>query len=262
MEYVVTIKNSVGHELAKSSNSYLTEQGAKKFIDESISYFKIIKESDELNTIVHLDNQKKYLFDLLNNKDELLFHSTNALSINQQEKIVDDLEIYTINPSCYSVSENTDETFGVTLNNYEVEEIAKSHQKFQSPKNAEDFIQYCLNYFENLRKGNEYRSKVRFRRQNGRDADNFNAQISVVYSSWTSRFDNQEFVKLFKQTLFYCAPAHLSINLVGLNYNEMKHFDNLYSQYLKELYNVNLDNQESLSDLSNELLEILSDNLQ
>jgi hypothetical protein len=96
-----------------------------------------------------------------------------------------------------------------------------------------------------------------YRRLDGRNAEEFNSQISVVYSAWTSRFDNHEFLQLFKQTLFNCAPAHLSINLVGLDYLKMSRFENLYAEYMKGLRKVSIENQEQLASLSNELLEIL-----
>jgi hypothetical protein len=190
----------------------------------------------------------------------VLFYSTEALSITDQEKEVDDLAIFTLNPSCYSTLNNPDDSYSVLLNNYEQVEIAHSYQSFKSINAAQEFIQYCLSYFERINTANAYKSIVRYRRLDGRNADDFNSQISVVFTSWTSRFDNPEFLQLFKQTLFYCSPAHISINLVGLDYQEMKNFETVYFQLLDEMTKLSLENQELHTQLSNELLEILIDN--
>ena len=258
-EYVVVIKNGVGVQLAKSSNSFITELSAQNFIEECIVYFTSKKEEGEFENIFSLDNQKKYFFDILDDKGQLLFQSSDALSINEQERNVEDLTIFTINPACYTSVLNSDETYTVLLNNFQEKEIARSFKKFKNLIEVDRFIQNCLNHFEKISSASAYKSIVRFRRIDGRDAGDFNSQLSIVYSGWSSRFHNKEFLELFKQTLFNCAPAHISINMVGLNYEEMKKFEKLYFQYIKGLSNVSLENQDALSKLSNELLSILID---
>lgn len=258
-EYVVIIKNDVGLELAKSISSFITERGAQSFIEESINYFNSKKDIGEFDKLYQLDNQKKYYFDILDDQGHLLFQSANALSISEQEQNVEDLTIFTINPACYSSVINSDNTHSVVLNNYDDKEIARSYKKFQNSIDVEKFIENCLNHFEKISSASTYKSIVRFRRADGRNADDFNSQMSVVYSEWSSRFHNQEFLQLFKQTLFNCAPAHIAINMVGLNYQDMQKFEKLYFQYMKELTKVSLENQEALTRLSNDLLSILID---
>lgn len=256
-EYVVTIKNSIGKDLVKSSESFLTEQSAQKFIEMSILHFSKQKEAGNFEDVFKLDNQKKYFFDIIDQNSDILYESITPNSISVQEEQVEDLAIFTLNPSCYQVSEISGTAYTVVLNNYHQEHIAQSNKKFNTIDEAEDFIGYCIQYFEKINNANTYRAIVRYRRLDGRNAEEFNSQISVVYSAWTSRFDNHEFLQLFKQTLFNCAPAHLSINLVGLDYLKMSRFENLYAEYMKGLRKVSIENQEQLASLSNELLEIL-----
>ncbi len=258
-EYVVIIKNSIGVELAKSTASYLTEGGAQNFIEESMSFFNDKKESGELDQLYQLDNQKKYFFDIINEKGALLFKSTKALGISEQEQLAENLIIYTLNPACYEVVQNNDHTFLVALNDYESKQIAHSHQTFKTAEEAEKFIDQCLKFFEKINSTNAYKSIIRFRRADGRNADIFNSQLSIVYSGWSSRFHNQEFIQLFKQTLFNCAPAHLFINMVGLNFQNMRKFEKVYFKYMDELPNANTENLNLLSNLSNEILSILND---
>ena len=81
--------------------------------------------------------------------------------------------------------------------------------------------------------------------------------MSVVYPDWTARFDNPEFLQILKQTLYYCAPAHLSVRMVGLDFTEMKEFEDRYFEYLKLISNPSLENRDKTSDLSNSILDIL-----
>ena len=104
-----------------------------------------------------------------------------------------------------------------------------------------------------------FKETVRFRRVGGRNANDFNSQLSIVYSAWSSRFHNQEFLELFKQTVFNCAPAHIAINMVGLSFQQMKEFEKFIFDTWKELQRASVENQDILSDLSNKILHILID---
>lgn len=258
-EFVAVIKNGVGLELAKSTTSFMTEQGAENFIQESVTYFNATKEEGQIENSFTLDNQKQYYFDLLDDKGKLLFHSIKALSIAQQENKIEDLSVFTINPSSYKIRENSDTTFSVSVRNDENEDLIRSVDKFQSSNAAENFIQDCLEYFEKIENVSAFKTIVRFRRVDGRNADDFNSQLSIVYSGWTSRFHNEEFLELFKQTVFNCAPAHIATNMVGLNFREMKKFEKLYHQYMEELAKASIENHDLLSGLSNKILSILID---
>jgi len=258
-EFVVLIKNTIGLELAKSITSFITENGAENFIEESIDYFKSKKEEGQIENCFTLDNLKQYYFDLLDNQDNILFQSIRSLSLTQQEEKVDDLFKFTINPESYQINENTDNTFSVTVIDYENEEILRSVKKYQNTKEADKFIQDSLNYFESIEGLSAFKATVRFRKVGGRNADDFNSQLSIVYSAWSSRFHNQEFLELCKQTVFNCAPAHIAINMVGLSFQQMKEFEKIYLQYMKELQKASIENQDVLSDLSNKILHILID---
>ncbi len=256
-EFVVLIKNSVGVELAKSLKSFMTEVSAEKFIEESVAYFNLIREGGNFEKGYELDNQKKYFFDVLDESGERAFESLSALDISDQEVIVERLATYCINPECYKILSEEDGGYKAIITDYEQDDIVRSYSTFSDVERADSFKKDCLAYFEKILEARDYKSVFRFRRIDGRDARQFNSQLSIVYSGWSSRFNNQEFLQLFRQTLFNCIPAHLTVNMVGLQYDEMKKFENLYSRYMKELSTASLENRELLTDLSNDILNIL-----
>ena len=87
----------------------------------------------------------------------------------------------------------------------------------------------------------------------------FNAVLSVVYPNWTARFNNDEFLQLFRETLINNAPAHLSLQMVGLNFLEMEEFDRLYDGLMTELEDVSFDNRHRIASLSNGILKLVLD---
>ena len=257
-EYVVIIKNGVGRELAKSINTFITEISAQKFIDECQRFFNEMKESNTFKTYYELENQKEYFFELLDEKDEVFLWSFETSDIKQQEKKTEEIPTLGMNPNNYKLGSGK-HNITVLLVDFDNKEIAQSREKFDNPDNAEEFISKCVGYFENLIESKSYKSIIRYQRVGGRNSNEFNSRLSVIYSDWTARFHNQEFLQLFKQTFFNCTPAHISVNFVGLNYNEMKAFEKLYFQYMKEIADTSIEKRSTLVKLSNGILDILID---
>jgi len=257
-EYIVYIKNTVGKEMANSIETFTTEISAQSFVDECSRFFKTQKESEDFEKLFELDNQKKYYFDLLFENNEVFFRSVNAFEIKEQENNAENAGILGMNPDNYKSEGNADDTFSVFLINYDNKKIAKSKENFGS-KEAEEFILKSVSYFEKLNETKSYDLIIRYQREDGRSADEFNSQLSIVYSDWTARFHNKEFLQLFEQTFFNCAPAHLAINIVGLNYSEMKAFEKVYFQYMEEIGKSTFEDRAILSKLSNNLMDILID---
>jgi hypothetical protein len=256
-EYIVFIKNKVGKEMAKSTEAFATEIAAQNFIDSCEKFFKEQKETDDFDSNYTLDNQKKYHFDLLDEQSEVFFRSINAYDIKAQEKATEDLGGWALNPNNYQLGGGQGKAFKVFLTNYSNEQIAQSSATFNTLEKANAFIGKCVAYFEELGDSNLYKSIIRYQRIDGRSAQEFNSQLSVVYSDWTARFHNEEFRQLFQQTFFNCAPAHLGVNVVGLDYDAMITFERKYFQYLEEIANPSFENQGIRSELSNDLLDIL-----
>ena len=253
-EFVVIVKNQIGKELAKAPDTFMTETGAKNFIEQCISYFNDQKQVDNFSKLIELDNDRKFHFILLNERKQIFFQSLEMADLSTQEEEAKDLLITGMYAIKYIIKTEPDDHFAVYLLNTRNIEKAKSKENFSNREKAEEFIRKAIMYFENLQ---DAKSIIQFRRMNGRSAEEYNSQLSFIYPDWTARFSNQEFLQLFKQTIFKCAPAYLKINVIGLNYAEMSAFEESYSEYLKELPNQTINSRNSLEKLSHNLLDII-----
>ncbi len=253
-EYVVIIKNQIGKELAKSTETFITEIGAQNFIEQSLKFFNDHKQADKFDKLFELDNDRKYHFILLNDKKEPFIHSIDTADIKTQEEEAKDILITAMYSSKYVLNTEPDDTYSVYLLNTRNVKVARSKANFINREKAEEFIRKSIMYFENLQ---DSKSIIQYRRLNGRSADEYNAQISIIYPDWTARFSNQEFLQLFKQTVFNCAPAHLAINIIGLNYAEMSVFEEYYFDYVSNMATDTAENRGRLEKLSTSLLNII-----
>ena len=64
-------------------------------------------------------------------------------------------------------------------------------------------------------------------------------------------------LKLFRKIIFDCLPAHLSVNLVGLDFDEMSVFEKLYLDYLDQLKKDPFENRSQRLSVSNKILDLL-----
>jgi len=253
-EFVVIVKNQIGKELAKAPETFMTETGAKNFIEQSINYFNEQKQADNFSKIMELDNDRKFHFILLNDRNQIFFQSLEMGDLSTQEEEAKDLLITGMYSTKYMIKMESDDHLAVYLLNTRNIEKARSKENFSNREKAEEFVRKSITYFENLQ---DAKSIIQYRRMNGRSAEEYNSQLSFIYPDWTARFSNQEFLQLFKQTIFKCAPAYLKINVIGLNYAEMSAFEESYFEYLKELPNDTINNRNSLEKLSHNLLDII-----
>ena len=81
-DYIVMLKNAIGTFLAKSIEVFKTEGLAKKFILSSIDSFQVIKNEKQFSNHIKLDNTKEFLFQVLNEKNNILFSGLEPESIS------------------------------------------------------------------------------------------------------------------------------------------------------------------------------------
>jgi hypothetical protein len=77
-------------------------------------------------------------------------------------------------------------------------------------------------------------------------------RISAVFPTWSPRLCNPEFRKQLEQTLARCSPAHLSVEVVWLDFPSMTVFEQLYRQWLRQKASPSADPQR-LDRLSRQL---------
>ena len=62
---------------------------------------------------------------------------------------------------------------------------------------------------------------------------------------------------MFHKVLFDSLPAHLSVSLVGLDFDQMNNFEKLYFDYLGKLKEDSIETRSARSSLSNKIFDLL-----
>lgn len=83
-------------------------------------------------------------------------------------------------------------------------------------------------------------------------------RISAVFPTWSPRLCNPEFRKQLEQTLARCSPAHLSVEVVWLDFPSMTIFEQLYRQWLRQKASSTTDPQ-NIDRLSRQLRHFLEE---
>ena len=254
-EFVVVVKNAIGKEMATAARPFLTELSAQEFIDRCVLFFNIHREADTLHSLFELDDETKFFFCILDRNKTVLMQATEPSDLSGQEKQALRSVESGLYPDRYRIEGSLEKGFTVVLTDDADAAVARSRSEFQTEEQAKEFIRTTVRLLDEVRDG---KSLLQYRRVNGRNSDDFNAQLSVVFPVWTSRFGNADFRQMFIRAVHESVPAHLAVNVIGLTYAEMHSFEDLYFSYLKELSGLSLENRHTVAKLSGDLLDLLT----
>ena len=79
--------------------------------------------------------------------------------------------------------------------------------------------------------------------------DIFSCKITVVFPNWPVKFQNKNFRESISQWLSENCPAHIKVDILWLNFNEMNVFENMYKHWY-EIFN-NKSNDNNIKDKTN-----------
>lgn len=68
-------------------------------------------------------------------------------------------------------------------------------------------------------------------------------RISAIFPAWSSRLCNPEFRKLLEETISLCSPAHISVQVIWLEFQQMAVFEHLHQEWLGQKRNPAADPQ-------------------
>jgi hypothetical protein len=85
----------------------------------------------------------------------------------------------------------------------------------------------------------------------------FSNEISFILPSWPSRFQNEEFIRLFRSVVSENIPAHFNANIYLLDPEKISRFEEIFGKWLqvKSQENTNL---KDIDILSVQLIQILA----
>jgi hypothetical protein len=254
-DFIVTIKSKSGKILVESCHSFMTVLKAEEFIKlYSSYYYQSINQSTDN---IELDNKVKYFLELLDHNNEALLKSTESSSPGEHNKLLKTLISAASTSTSFEIRKEAKRRYKVALTDGDNKEIAFSINEFSSETEANTYIAEASNYFSEQPQDVEEFKAVRFSKLNDHAIESYNNQLSVVFPDWTGRFNNLEFLEVFKQTIFNCTPAHLSINFMGLDFKSMSSFEKQYAELLDELANVSYENRDKVANMSNQVFKFL-----
>ena len=259
-DYIVMLKNAIGTFLAKSIEVFKTEGLAKKFILSSIDSFQMIKNEKQFSNHIKLDNTKEFLFQVLNEKNDILFSGLEPESISDYTEKSNYLLSNAKELDQYEVIEESPDVFVIYLTDDSGTKIARIEKKLPSKLNSENYINELVAYFEKLIEKGSKDLNLRYYRLGSRTAGDFNFKLSIVHPNWTDKFNRKSYLKLFRKIIFDCLPAHLSVSLVGLDFDQMSVFEKLYFDYLDQLKKDPIESRLERLSASNKIFDLLIPN--
>lgn len=254
-DYIVAIKAKDGKVMVESVHSFMTVLKAEDFIKSTKEYYH--QNLSNLEQNIELDNKLKYFLELLDQNGEAVLKSTNSYAPGEHFQMLESILNAASKINLYKITGGNNEPYKATLIDETDSKLATTVALFNSLNEVNEFISRLVGYFSETSIDVNDQSRVRFSRLNDFGIDTFNNTLSIVYPDWTARFNNQEFLEIFKQTIISCTPAHLSINFVGLDYRLMSSFEQQYSEFLFELKRASYDNRDKVANLSNQVLKYL-----
>ena len=259
-DYKVILKNAIGTYLAKSIKAFQTEGEAKKFISSSVDSFQIIKNEKQFSNYIKLDNTNEFLFQLLDEKNEVLISGLEPESIPENNQRSNYLLSYAKEIDHYKVIEESPDLFIIYLLDDSKRKIGRSEKQFSSLIKSQDYIKDLVVYFEDLVQKGSKDLNLRYYRIGSRTANDFNFRLSIVYPNWTAKFNRKSYFKLFRKVLFDSLPAHLSVSLVGLDFDQMHNFEKLYFNYLSKLREDSIETRSERLSMSGKIFDLLITN--
>ncbi|MDP4843976.1 MAG: hypothetical protein NWR83_05905 [Salibacteraceae bacterium] len=254
-DFIVSIKAKDGKLIAESIHSFMTVLKAEDFIKTTRDYYH--ENLSDLSQNIELDNKLKYFLEVLDQDGVAVLKSTSSSTPGEHFPLLEALLNAASNANLYKITGGNTEPFKAALFNENNTQIAFTTASFNSLNEINGFISRLVSYFSETSFDINDQSLVRFSKLNDFGVDSFNNKLSIVYPDWTARFNNLEFLEIFKRTIISCTPAHLSINFIGLDYRIMTMFEQQYSEFLFELKRASYDNRDKVANLSNQVLKYL-----
>jgi hypothetical protein len=255
--HVAVIKDSTGKNLARSIETFESEKLAHEFITRTIDSFTRIKKENYIEDYIKLDSENDFIYNIFDENDNIALVAVNPISADLLQSQIDKVKIYGKDPNNY-VTENEEKERVLYLIGQDNEKLGRSIKIFTNQIEIQGYIDKITRYVTKISEDDKRVLKVKLKRLRGRNVDDYNLRVSIIYPDWTIKFNNQNFMDLFFKTVFNSFPAHIAVNMVGLSFPDMQLFEKLYFQYMEEICLENFENKIDRLNLSNSILNLIS----
>ncbi len=233
-------------------------------LDNLIVYLKNLNKSSEgfhlIENILLRLQENVYRFRLTDKSTEL-FSSDFNYSDNKKERknLLNQLLLLGKDAKKYKIGKKEEQIVLELLDEKNQPFIKKAFGK--SKKNAQDFQNKCIDFFQSLVSNKQDINEFVIWEQKNKEGaimvnDPYSLQISIVIPAWAARFRTRKMKILFENIVKLNAPAHLTIRFYWYDIPTMAKFEGFYEKWLNERRKLNPD-FATLDDLSVKILKML-----
>ncbi len=183
-------------------------------------------------------NYKNYIY---NDTNDLILESLKNSDFEKQKDYRSDLYLILDSPKYYEVNQvKTSSKFFISVSNVLGKRILKSNKYFKTKDEANNHIKFLVNFFIQKKQNNipvEEISQIKMDIDKSNEFPSnfkFSNKISFICPNWPARFQNTEFISLFKLYIKKYIPAHIDFNFFLLNLKEISVFEDIYFNWLKK----------------------------
>lgn len=205
-----------------------------------------------------------FIFNILDHRGEIFISGYFPGSIESQTLVAEELPLLGTRAENFSiVSDDGDKTFRVVLYDSASSPAARLSKTFQSRNEAEQALLQASQYLTRIH-SREIRlgqvleiTAAENRRMEIPDNFNFSNTVSFVLPSWPARFQNADFIVLFKRLVKENLPAHFDADIFLLDPGRLSEFEDVYGRWLAMKSEEKPDLRE-LDMLSIQLIQTIS----
>lgn len=255
-EFGVVIKDLAGVALAESKEHFISKTGADDFIKEMAAYFDKIKNEEKISDILAISSPKNYHLSILDKLGDTMFKTVDAQNLDTlneiQEMVLNVLKL----SDNYEVIQKKSNSYAVKvlINDIEIE----SEESFTSEDFANNFIEKSLKTYRGIRIIHDSSIFFKVHSIYARNSDVYNYTVTLLYPDWPTKFQNEQFLHNFLQTVSQEMPSYIRLVIKPLSLSKMRVFEETYFPWLALLSNLDENSNERLNLLSSKLLDILN----
>jgi hypothetical protein len=247
--------------------------GEFKTEKESLQGFMLLKdmliiintETEGFHMVEHIllrpkQDEKKYGIYINDENSEYILKSKNQYSIDERKEILNTIESNINIYDNYSVEADENRNMNIIFKIPGTEISFTSTNPDISVENSHSQMESLYRYLSDKNGLVSFEEKTGFYIQYNEDENDipesyFTYKISLVFPSWTARFNNQEFRSIVRDLVWEQKPATVYADIHWLSPNEMKDFERLLKKWQskrdKEIRDDNFSNIAGSSDLAN-----------
>jgi hypothetical protein len=246
---------------------------ARQAIGRWVGYLQELSHFTEgMHLVEHIllrpQAKDRHGFRLVNDQGEVLLTSFELGDLQSQRYLSEELPTAGLKPENYQIEVTEDGLYYLVLKDDYGKLIARSpsDKPFTSLEQAQAQVLDLVDYINSFKVGGiSIFNNVNFfveERKIARVKDEFySLAMTIVLPNWPYRFRNHDFRTVFKNNVMMNVPAHLEVNFLWLDINDMKEFEARFFSWIEARAHLDPP-QPQLDDSAYELLEWLSKRLE